>query len=217
MVGDFNHWDGRYHPARSLGASGIWEPYSGVEEGAKYKYEISTRNGYPQLKTDPYGTRFEAPPYNASIVCKLDSMCGETRRSRTPCEHGQERANLDLRDARGFLIGRRRRAPPAEYRELASELVDYRRMNYTHVEFMPLEHPSMDHGTASDRFLCTDSALRHAGGFRIVDVLHQNGFGVIMDWVPAHFPTTVSRSQFDGSALYEHADPRQGFHQDWAH
>ena len=69
----FNHWDGRYHPMRSLGASGIWELFiPGVEEGAKYKYEIGTRNGFPQLKTDPYGTRFEAPPYNASIVCKLD-------------------------------------------------------------------------------------------------------------------------------------------------
>ncbi|MEM7792511.1 MAG: 1,4-alpha-glucan branching enzyme, partial [Verrucomicrobiota bacterium] len=73
VVGDFNHWDGRYHPMRSLGASGIWELFvPGLGEGAKYKFEIGTRHGYPHLKTDPYGTRFEAPPYNASIVCKLD-------------------------------------------------------------------------------------------------------------------------------------------------
>ncbi|MGB0413259.1 MAG: 1,4-alpha-glucan branching protein GlgB [Coraliomargarita sp.] len=224
VVGDFNHWDGRYHPMRSLGASGIWELFvPGVEEGAKYKYEIGTRNGYPHLKTDPYGTRFEAPPYNASIVCKLDKHVwgdDEWIERRATTDWKNEPISIYEMHVGSWKSVVEDAQRPLSYRELATELVDYlKRMNYTHVEFMPLsEHPfDGSWGYQVTGFFAPTQRFGTPEDFMyLVDMLHQNGFGVIMDWVPAHFPTdSFALAQFDGSALYEHADPRQGFHQDW--
>ncbi|MEM1222370.1 MAG: 1,4-alpha-glucan branching protein GlgB [Verrucomicrobiota bacterium] len=224
VVGDFNYWDGRYHPMRSLGASGIWELFvPGLGEGTKYKFEIGTRHGYPHLKTDPYGTRFEAPPYNASIVCKLEDYQWNDdewikRREATDW-------NAVPLSVYEMHVGSWKRVVedanrPLTYRELAVELVDYlKKMGYTHVEFMPLsEHPfDGSWGYQVTGFFAPTHRFGSPQDFMyLVDVLHQNGFGVIMDWVPAHFPTdSFALAQFDGTALYEHADPRQGFHQDW--
>lgn len=224
VVGDFNHWDGRYHPMRSLGASGVWELFiPGLEDGVKYKYEIGTRHGYPNLKTDPYGMRFEAPPYNASIVCKVDDY------QWNDAEWIQTRSTTDWKNAPISIyemhLGSWKSvvedaARPLSYRELAVELVDYLQdMNYTHVEFMPLsEHPfDGSWGYQVTGFFAPTYRFGTPEDFMfLVDMLHQNGIGVIMDWVPAHFPTdSFALAQFDGTALYEHADPRQGFHQDW--
>ncbi|MGC6424241.1 MAG: 1,4-alpha-glucan branching protein GlgB [Lentimonas sp.] len=224
VVGDFNHWDGRYHPMRSLGASGVWELFiPGLECGIKYKFEIGTRHGYPNLKTDPYGTRFEAPPYNASIVCKVDEY------QWNDAEWLEFRANTDWNNSAVSIyemhLGSWRAVVedanrPLSYRELSVELVEYvKDMGYTHVEFLPLsEHPfDGSWGYQVTGFFAPTQRFGSPEDFQfLVDTLHQNGIGVIMDWVPAHFPTdSFALAKFDGTALYEHADPRQGFHQDW--
>ena len=147
VVGDFNHWDGRYHPMRSLGASGVWELFiPGIETGAKYKFEIGTRHGYPQLKTDPYGMSFDAPPYNASVVTDLsnyqwnDAEWIERRATTNWRKEPMCIYEMHVGSWKSVVEDANR---PLSYRELATELVDYlRKMNYTHVEFMPLsEHP----------------------------------------------------------------------------
>lgn len=224
VVGDFNHWDGRYHPMRSLGASGVWELFvPGVEVGAKYKFEIGTRNGYPHLKTDPYGKRFEAPPYNASIVTDFsDYQWGDSEWVEKRAGTNWQQAPVSIYELhvgswKSVLEDANR---PLTYRELAGELVDYvLKMGYTHVEFMPLsEHPfDGSWGYQVTGFFAPTHRFGTPQDFMyLVDVLHQSGIGVIMDWVPAHFPTdSFALAKFDGSALYEHADPRQGFHQDW--
>ncbi|MBT4757943.1 MAG: 1,4-alpha-glucan branching enzyme, partial [Opitutae bacterium] len=225
LVGDFNHWDGRYHPMRSLGGSGIWELFvPGLETGAKYKFEIGTQQGdFPLLKTDPYGARFESPPGNASIVCKVDGY------EWHDADWIKQRESTDWANAPISIyemhLGSWKRVVedanrPLSYRELASELVVYLKdMHYTHVEFMPLsEHPfDGSWGYQVTGFFAPTYRFGAPEDFMyLVDILHQNGLGVIMDWVPAHFPTdSFALGQFDGTALYEHADPRQGFHQDW--
>jgi len=224
VVGDFNHWDGRYHPMRSLGVSGIWEIFiPGIEEGAKYKFEIGTRQGYPHLKTDPYGMRFEAPPYNASIVTAMDTYDWQDAdwiEARQTTDWKRSAVSIYEMHVGSWKTVVEDANRPLTYRELATELVDYlKRMNYTHVEFMPLsEHPfDGSWGYQVTGFFAPTQRFGTPQDFMyLVDVLHQNGFGVIMDWVPAHFPTdSFALSKFDGTALYEHADPRQGFHQDW--
>lgn len=226
LVGDFNHWNGRYHPMRSLGASGIWELFvPGLEAGAKYKFEIGTEHGqgYPFLKTDPYGACFESPPHNASIVCNVDTY------EWNDADWIQQRESTDWMTAPISIyemhVGSWKRVVedanrPLSYRELAVELVEYlREMRYTHVQFMPLaEYPyEGSWGYQVTGFFAPTHRFGTPEDFMfLVDTLHQNGFGVIMDWVPAHFPTdSFALGQFDGTALYEHADPRQGFHQDW--
>ncbi len=225
VVGDFNHWDGHYHPMRSLGASGIWELFiPGLESGMKYKYEIGSRHGFPLLKTDPYGTFFEAPPFNASVICSVDDSY-----EWNDAEWIEHRAKSDWKNqpisVYEMHVGSWKSvvedaARPLSYRELAIELVEYLKdMRYTHVEFMPLsEHPfDGSWGYQVTGFFAPTYRFGSPEDFMyLVDVLHQNEIGVIMDWVPAHFPTdSFALSQFDGTALYEHADPRQGFHQDW--
>lgn len=224
VVGDFNHWDGRYHPMRSLGASGIWELFiPGVAEGNKYKYEIGTRHGYAALKTDPYGTAFESPPNNASIVTKVDTYRWndaewiEKRKSTDWVNSPISIYEMHVGSWKKVVEDANR---SLNYRELAVELVEYLKdMHYTHVEFLPLsEHPfDGSWGYQVTGFFAPTYRFGTPEDFMfLVDTLHQNGIGVIMDWVPAHFPTdSFALAQFDGTALYEHADPRQGFHQDW--
>lgn len=224
VVGDFNHWNGRYHLMRSLGSSGIWELFvPGIEAGAKYKFEIGTENDYSLLKTDPYGKYFESPPGNASIVSRLDTY------KWNDADWIKQRESTDWASAPVSIyemhVGSWKRVVEdanrsLSYRELADELVAYLRdMQYTHVEFMPLsEHPfDGSWGYQVTGFFAPTYRFGAPEDFMyLVDTLHQNGFGVIMDWVPAHFPIdSFALGQFDGTALYEHADPRQGFHQDW--
>ncbi len=224
VVGDFNHWDGRYHPMRVLGASGVWELFvPGIGEGMKYKYEIRDRSGHLHLKTDPYGTFFESPPHNASIVCDV------SRYDWHDAEWLERRARTDWKrvpiSVYEVHFGSWKRkvedgGRPFTYREMAAELTRYAvDMGYTHVEFMPLaEHPfTGSWGYQVTGYFAPTQRYGRPEDFKyLVDTLHQAGVGVIIDWVPAHFPTDAfALARFDGTALYEHADPRQGFHQDW--
>ena len=224
VVGDFNGWDGRAHPMRKLIPSGVWELFlPEVADDARYKFELRTSAGHLVLKADPFGRRFELPPDTASIVCSDSSYWW---RDETWV---RDRAGAGGWHSRPMSIyeihaGSWRRADDGErsltYRELADALVPYLRdMGYTHVELMPImEHPfTASWGYQVLGFYAPTSRFGTSDDFRyFVDECHLNGIGVILDWVPGHFPKDRhGLAEFDGTALYEHADPRKGEHQDW--
>jgi 1,4-alpha-glucan branching enzyme len=225
VVGDFCRWDGRYFPMRSLGNSGVWEIFiPGLQEGLLYKYEIVPRGKVPmRLKTDPYGSYFESPPNNASVVWDVDKYKWSDQ------EWIENRAKTDWMKKPVLVyevhLGSWKRSPedgnrPLTYREIASELVAYvKEMGFTHVEFMPLAEYPFDGswGYQVTGFFAPTHRYGTPEDFMfLVDTLHQNGIGVILDWVPAHFPKDFfALAHFDGTHLYEHQDPRQGEHQDW--
>ncbi len=225
VVGDFNEWDGRYHMMRPLGASGVWEIFiPGLGVGAKYKFElVGPKDDTPYLKSDPYGAAFESPPHNAAIVSDLSGYeWGDS-------EWMARRASLDWRSRPVSVyevhMGSWRRRPedgdrPLTYAELGHELADYCcEMGFTHVELMPpAEHPfSGSWGYQVTGFFAPTHRHGDPKDFmRLVDTLHRRGIGVIIDWVPAHFPRDAfALAGFDGTHLYEHADPRQGAHTEW--
>lgn len=225
VVGNFNGWDGHYHPMRPLGASGVWELFiPGLEEGELYKFEIRDQHGHVRLKTDPYGNYFEAPPNNASIVCNpTRHVWGDgawmQRRQETAARIDRPMAVYEL-----HLASWKRRMDdadrPLSYRELAPMLGDYLvEMGFTHIEVLPIsEHPfDGSWGYQVTGFFAPTQRYGTPEDFAyFVDHLHQRGIGVLVDWVPAHFPRdSFALAEFDGSHLYEHADPRQGAHQDW--
>ncbi|MDT5159296.1 MAG: 1,4-alpha-glucan branching enzyme [Acidobacteriota bacterium] len=223
VVGDFNNWDGRLHQMRRLGVSGIWEIFiPDLGPGALYKYEMHRRGGLSFLKADPYALFTEVPPATSSIVFAPSYQF-------TDHEWMKRRANEDhLR--KPLLIyevhlGSWRRIVEESnrsltYRETAPALADYcERMGFTHVEFLPLKgHPyGGSWGYQVANYYAPTARFGNPDDFRfLVDYLHKRGIGVIMDWVPAHFPKDVwALGRFDGSALYEHEDPRLGEHPDW--
>jgi len=222
VVGDFNDWDGRMHQMRSLGSSGVWEIFlPGVGDGALYKYEIRDRRGHILLKTDPYGAFFETPPKNAAIVWNnrkfewTDDDWMARRRLRDPLRSPLSVYEIHLGSWRKKSMGE-----SLGYRELAEPLVSYvKEMGFTHVEFLPVaEHafyPSWGYQVTG--FYAPTSRYGTPEDFQfLVDALHAADIGVIIDWVPAHFPRDIwALAQFDGTALYEHEDPRRGAHQDW--
>jgi 1,4-alpha-glucan branching enzyme len=225
VVGNFNGWDGRYHPMRPLGASGVWELFvPGLGRGELYKYELWDVRGHIRLKTDPFGSYFEAPPGNASVVHETgryawnDAEWMEKRRVAA----GDRDQPMSIYEV--HLGSWKRRADdgnrPLSYRELAPQLADYvTEMGFTHVEVMPLaEHPfDGSWGYQVTGFFAPTQRFGTPDDFAwFVDHLHQRGIGVILDWVPAHFPRdSFALAEFDGTHLYEHADPRQGAHMDW--
>jgi 1,4-alpha-glucan branching enzyme len=222
VVGDFNGWDGRIHPMRSLGVSGVWELFiPGVGEGTLYKYEIKGLHGAISLKTDPYGFFFEAAPKNASIVWNnakfnwTDEAWVQRRRQQNPLRSPMSIYEVHLGSWRKKSL-----AESLSYRDLAEPLVDYvRKLGFTHVEFMPVsEHafyPSWGYQVTG--FYSTTSRFGTPDDFQyLVNALHLAGIGVFIDWVPAHFPRDDwALARFDGTALFEHEDPRKGEHQDW--
>ena len=225
VVGNFNRWDGRYHPMRPLGASGVWEVFiPGLREGEVYKYEIYDRQGFLRLKTDPYGTRFEAPPNNASIVCDVshfpwnDNAWLESRRaSAGQVDHPMSIYEVHLGSWRLKVEEAQQRFT---YRELAPLLAEYvLEMGFTHIELMPVaEHPfEGSWGYQVTGYYAPTQRYGSPADFAyFVDYMHQKNIGVILDWVPGHFPRDAfALAEFDGSHLYEHADPRQGAHMDW--
>jgi 1,4-alpha-glucan branching enzyme len=222
VVGAFNHWDGRVHALRSLGPSGVWEIFiPGVFEGALYKYEIRDTNGNLMLKTDPYGFFFEPAPKNASIVWDNKKFkWTDEKWLRQRAEHNPFRSPVSIYEVHLGSWQKKNEYESLSYRELAGPLVDYvRKMNFTHVEFLPVsEHafyPSWGYQVTG--FYSTTSRFGTPDEFQyLVNALHNAGIGVLIDWVPAHFPRDAwALAQFDGTALYEHADPRKGAHQDW--
>jgi len=225
VVGNFNHWDGRYHPMRSLGVSGVWELFiPGLAEGELYKFEVRDQRGNPRLKTDPYGTYFEPPPNNAAIIHNprqfqwTDDAWLEKRRAHA----GKSDRPMSVYEVH---LGSWKRKPDdagrlLTYRELAVQLGDYAvEMGFTHIEIMPIaEHPFPGSwGYQVTGFFAPTHRYGTPDDFAwFVDHLHSRGIGVILDWVPAHFPRdSFALAEFDGTHLYEHADPRQGAHMDW--
>ncbi len=222
VVGDFNGWDGRVHQMRQLGLSGVWEIFvPGVPDGAHYKFEVRNRHGRVGLKTDPYGFFFETPPKNAAIVWNNRKFAWSDK----PWLRQRARRN-PLRDPVSIYevhLGSWRKKSGAEslgYRELAAPLVQYiKRLGFTHVEFMPVaEHafyPSWGYQVTG--FYAPTSRYGTPEDFQfLINELHAAGIGVIIDWVPAHFPRDDwALARFDGTGLYEHEDPRRGAHQDW--
>jgi 1,4-alpha-glucan branching enzyme len=223
VVGDFNFWDGRVYPMRSLGASGIWEVFlPGIGSGATYKYEILAPDGEIRLKADPVAFATEVPPKTASMVFESshewqDAEWLERREQSVPLREpvsiyevhlGSWRLN-SLEDDRSLT-----------YLELADELAAYAKdMGFTHLELLPvMAHPFKGSwGYQVTGYFAPTPNFGTPDDFRtFVDRLHGHGLGVILDWVPAHFPRDdFALARFDGTALYEHSDPRRGAHPDW--
>ena len=223
LVGDFNAWDGRRHPMRKHIPSGFWELFvPNLEEGTVYKYQVR-HHDHVFEKSDPFGFGAEVPPRTASQVVDLD------RHRWHDGEWIAHRANSKwLEEPLSFYevhLGSWRRPGDdpnrwLSYRELAHQLVDYvKEMGYTHLELLPVsEHPlSASWGYQTVGYYAATSRYGTPHDFMyFVDLCHQNGIGIVLDWVPAHFPRDGhGLRRFDGTALYEHADPRQGEHRDW--
>ncbi len=216
VVGDFNHWDGSTHPMRSLGESGVWELFvPGVGHGWNYKFRITDHNGYQSDKADPMARHSEVPPSTASIVW-------DSAHDWADAEWMDSRAEKDFRfgpmSVYEVHLGSWRAG--LGFRDVAPQLRDYvLEHGFTHVEFMPLaQHPySPSWGYQVTGYYAVASRLGNPDDLKfLIDTLHQAGIGVIMDWVPAHFPKdSWALARFDGTPLYEHADPRLGEHPDW--
>jgi 1,4-alpha-glucan branching enzyme len=222
VVGDFNIWDGRRHPMRRRGPSGVWEIFiPGLAEGTTYKYEIRGPGGMLlPLKADPVGFGSEHPPANASVV---RSIAGDLR-DQDWMSSRHTRQNIDAPiSIYEVHLASWRRAPGdrmLSYPELAEQLVTYAvEMGFTHIELMPISEYPFDGSWGYQPVGLFAPTIRHGtpAEFRsFVEAAHAKGLGVLLDWVPGHFPTDAhGLGQFDGTALYEHADPREGFHQDW--
>ena len=223
VVGPFNNWDGRVHPMRFHDDKGIWELFiPDLGEGTLYKYEIKTHyQGYMVTKADPVGFAAEMRPKNASVVWNIDKHQWNDSKWMASREARQSmRAPVSIYE---LHLGSWRRKNGWEwltYRDLITELIPYvKEMGFTHIELLPIaEHPfDGSWGYQVTGFFAPTSRFGTPDDFQaFVDACHQAGIGVIVDWVPAHFPTDEhGLGFFDGTHLYEHADPRQGRHPDW--
>jgi 1,4-alpha-glucan branching enzyme len=223
VMGDFNQWNKYSHALHARGSSGIWEGFvPGLGKGTLYKFHIHSRHHkYEVDKADPIGIFHERPPRTASVLWNLDYQWGDgewMRRRHTHNSHAAPQAIYEVH------IGSWMRAPehnePLGYRDLAPRLAEYvNRMQFTHVEFLPvMEHPFYGSwGYQTSGYFAPTSRYGTPQDFMyLLDYLHQHGIGVILDWVPSHFPSDAhGLAYFDGTHLYEHADSRQGFHPDW--
>lgn len=216
VKGDFNAWDGRENSLRSLGSSGVWELFvPGVLAGACYKFEIKAKGGYWVEKADPLAFGTEVPPLTASRVVESHYRFEDDEWMKARAELDPHNSPMSVYEVHlgSWRLG-------LSYRELAKELVEYVKwLGFSHVEFMPVaEHPfGGSWGYQVTSYFAPTSRFGHPDEFRyLVDSLHQAGIGVILDWVPAHFPKdNWALAQFDGQPLYEHADPNLGEHPDW--
>jgi 1,4-alpha-glucan branching enzyme len=223
VIGDFCNWDGRLLPMRSLGVSGVFELFvPGVQPGALYKFEILTRDGQLRPKTDPFAQALERSPGTASRVVESTWRWGDEAWMAARRGHDLRRDRVAIYEVH---LGSWARVPEEgdrslTYREIAPRLAEHaRRFGFTHVELLPIaEHPfEGSWGYQVSGYYAPTSRFGTADDFRFfVDTLHQAGLGVILDWVPAHFPRDdFALRRFDGTALYEHDDPRRGEHPDW--
>ena len=222
VIGDFNNWDARRSPMRRLGESGIWELFlPAAAEGDKYKFHVTQCDGRVVDKTDPYGVYAEVRPNNASVLYPLKRYKWKDRRWMTA------RRKYDFRTAPMNIyevhLGSWKRAEGnrfLSYTELAEQLIPYvKEMGYTHIEMLPVEEHPFDGswGYQVTGYYAPTSRYGSPDEFKqFVDACHQNGISVILDWVPAHFPKDdFALARFDGTALYEHQDPRLGEHIQW--
>mgnify|MGYP000218045493 FL=1 len=223
VIGDFNSWDGRTYPMRSRGSSGVWELFiPGIVDGMLYKFEIRNRDsGHILVKTDPYATRFEMRPGTAARIA------APSAHQWNDAAWMQKRASTDWLsqplNVYELHAGSWKRASGnryLNYQQLAEDLIPYvKKLGYTHIELMPIsEHPLDESwGYQTTGYFGVTSRFGSPDDFRaLVDACHQAGIGVLLDWVPAHFPKdSWALANFDGTALFEHEDPRLGEHQDW--
>ncbi len=221
LVGDLNFWDGRLHPMRQMGSSGVWELFvPEMKAGEKYKFEIRTQKADVLIKSDPYALFSELRPGTASILFNVegyswgDQNWMEEREASSSCAFAMNVYEVHLGSWKGSGEG------SCNYRRLATELSSYcKQMGFSHIELMPITEYPLDEswGYQVTGFFAVTSRYGTPEDFAFfVDHMHQEGIGVILDWVPAHFPTDEhSLSRFDGSYLYEHQDVRKGFHPHW--
>ena len=220
LIADFNHFDGRLYPMRSMGSSGIWELFvPGIGAGEKYKFEIHAKGGYVRVKSDPVAFYSEMRPNTASVVADI-----ERHRWSDGAWMERRMASSLSRPVNIYEVhlGSWRHYGPSfpGYRQIAEDLAKYcKEMGFTHVELLPvMEHPLDESwGYQVSGFYAVTSRYGYVEDFQyFVDHMHREGIGVILDWVPAHFPTDdYSLNRFDGTALYEHEDPRRGMHPHW--
>jgi 1,4-alpha-glucan branching enzyme len=222
VVGDFNAWDGRAHPMRVRGGSGVWELFiPGIGSGGYYKYEIRDHAGNSHVKIDPYANTFQQRPDTAGLITPPSSFRwadeawmkqrAESDWQRRPFSVYEVHLGSWARDEEDGFLG---------YREIAKRLAEYvKELGFTHIELLPVtEHPlDASWGYQCTGYFAPTSRFGTPDDFRFfIDHLHRHGIGVLLDWVPAHFPRdTYALARFDGTALYEHADPRLGEHKDW--
>lgn len=224
VVGDFNNWDGRVNQMRSLASSGVWEIFMpGLQPGALYKYEILTQEGQLRVKTDPFAFKLQQHPGTASIVEPADSYPWRDEKWMAQRDtHDRTREPMLVYEVH---LGSWARVPEdnnrwLSYREIAPKLAKHvKELGFTHVELLPvMEHPFYGSwGYQVSGYFAPTSRYGSPDDFRhFVDVMHEHGIGVLLDWVPAHFPKDdFALRRFDGSALFEHEDPRLGEHPDW--
>jgi len=224
VIGDWNNWDAGANPLRQRGFSGVWEGFiPHVSKGMRYKFHIASRYyGYREDKTDPFGSYFEVAPQTAAIVWDRNYTWSDQQWMSERGRRHQFDAPISIYEVH---LGSWRRKPeednrPLNYRELAHELAEHvKECGFTHVELLPVtEHPFYGSwGYQSTGMFAPTSRYGTPQDFMyFVDYLHQHGIGIILDWVPSHFPTDGhGLAYFDGTHLYEHADPRKGYHPDW--
>ena len=224
VVGDFNRWDGRRHPMRVLGGLGIWELFiPGLAQGTLYKFEIKGSFDQVFVKADPHAYAAELRPKTASVVWDVDRYHWgdqEWMEQRAQTSYLREPVSIYEVHLGSWMRVSDEGDRFLNYRELAHQLVDYvKKMGYTHIELLPvMEHPlDASWGYQVIGYFAPSSRFGTPDDFQyFVDYCHQNDVGVILDWVPAHFPRDAhGLARFDGTALYEHADPRKGEHRDW--
>ncbi|MFE4455268.1 1,4-alpha-glucan branching enzyme [Streptomyces sp. NPDC056796] len=216
VTGDFSYWDGTAHPMRSLGSTGVWELFlPGVGEGAVYKYDICRPDGSHTQRADPMARHTEVPPATASVVTASHHAWQDADWMAHRGDRPVHEAPFSV-----YEIHLASWRPGLSYRQLAAQLPSYvRELGFTHVELMPVsEHPfGGSWGYQVTGFFAPTSRMGTPDDFRfLVDALHAAGIGVLMDWVPAHFPRDDwALAEFDGRPLYEHSDPRRAAHPDW--
>ncbi|MDO7976819.1 1,4-alpha-glucan branching protein GlgB [Oceanotoga teriensis] len=222
VVGSFNGWDGRIHQMRVLGDSGVWEIFiPNVKSGDIYKYEIKTQSNDILLKSDPYAFFNEMRPANASVVFDInDFKWKDSKWMKKRSKNNFKEKPMNVYEVHAGSWKRKEENNFLNYKELADDLVVYlKENNFTHIELMPIsEHPlDMSWGYQITGYFAPSSRFGTPKDFMyFVDKMHRNNIGVILDWVPGHFPKDEhSLGRFDGTALYEHKDPRLGEHIDW--
>lgn len=222
VVGDWNGWDGRRQMMRKRGASGVWEIFiPDLQEGAHYAYELLDANGQIlPLKADPFGFAASPPPAKASILQRLDFDRADTAWLEQRHAKQDINAPISIYEVHAGSWRRGEGDRTLSYRDLAGQLIEYvADMGFTHIEFLPLsEHPfSGSWGYQPLGLYAPTQRFGTPQDFAaLVDAAHAKGIGILLDWVPGHFPTDDhGLREFDGTALYEHSDPREGFHQDW--
>ncbi|MCP4287751.1 MAG: 1,4-alpha-glucan branching protein GlgB [Gammaproteobacteria bacterium] len=222
VIGDFNNWDGRVHPMRSRGGSGVWELFiPAVASGNLYRFELRSKGGEILVKNDPYGTYFQKRPDNAGIIATAAEHSWNDQKWMTMrAEIDWQRSPMSVYEVHLGSWQQGEHGEFLNYREIAQRLAGYiLELGFTHVELLPItEHPyDASWGYQTTGYFAPTSRFGNADDFRyFVDYLHQRGIGVLLDWVPAHFPKdSHALARFDGSALYEHEDPRKGEHRDW--